>query len=934
MATTSERYASTSSSATISSQEALSSIKRSLQRTFEHQEVVSSSIQSSEQKKGALTELLLNQEVLSDVLSRPKEFHSRPETLEILDEVNRQIFTEVTNRDETIQQLTQSLAPKLAFAYIQHGMSSVATDVVRTTTSHWTLADEDNHRDLWKPVVTLFYSRRQYQQAVDVIDLLTQYADISGSWMQLARLQALLRMAEWGKQTKEISSAESLWELFEKRKEEVPRSVLVLILDSQIKRGDVEKVKKTLGAMEQHSLSMDLEMWRSLHVPLLRLRKSRDAILQLLLRHTVDITSIVEKLIHHYSVLKDVRNCIKTLRMFGVSTGSQKRASITISVTPTLQMYYHVMCMFARSAQPDNAIRFLSLALASNCEGDYTYPFVEVAYALNAVHRGEDALYIGGALTDTLMQYRFPRRSVKFPNKGQVMVPSSRFYSVLLQSVATLDSVGLIVPITRSILLEIFSKDKKLKNTVRRSLSRILVRLCTNATPRQLEKVIDGLKTTRPNGEDAQIEAEVKRNWDLFLETLYTEGLADQFSIRVWQKMSRSEQRAVKEEVTAVSSIPFGDDVKIEDAFREDTAPQYISLVDFNALDLTTKLSPAAYTMRLRVYAVIRRDYIAAQIIYQSMRQHGVEASMHHISPIVEGLVLSHRIDDAERVKKRAMKEIPYASVGSRMYGALCRGYRQLNNWKAICDIAEEMRERKIPIHQSFASGFQQARRMLQMRARYQQAEEGDGGGGEELESSLQLERVLHDEKLWELKASPTVKSATWVFQEYIRTRRPLQAHEHIAKAFKRGVLADSVLRDLLKRSSNYLTKQIEALQLRPDDLSTRVLRQRTRALELCKANQVNARATEENLALAAEIFQAERVQRRAMIKLLQEAIASKKLWDEAHSEEYKERLVVIRRRRLKQKRQREKKKKKKSEVAGEAGEKGKQSGYPAEAMG
>ncbi|UZJ54457.1 hypothetical protein CBS101457_003777 [Exobasidium rhododendri] len=484
------------------------------------------------------------------------------------------------------------------------------------------------------------------------------------------------------------------------------------------------------------------------------------------------------------------------------------------------------------------------------------------------------------------------------------MVPSRRFYAVLLHSVALLNDVDDIVSVTRMILLEMFSMGKEVNNNIRRSLSRILMRLCKHATPRQKEIFVARLKVIHVG--EAEGEAS-KQGWDLFLDMLHKEGLMDQLSIQVWQKMSQREKTEVGNVASIVSDIPFQDNVEVEESLRESLAPQHISLLEFTALDLKTKSSPAAYAMRLRVYAVIRRDSQAAQIIYRSMLQHKVRPTMHHISPIIEGLVLSDRIPDAEKVKEAALKEITTAEISSRMYGALCRGYSERQNWLAVCEIAEEMHEKGISILQSFASGFQKARRMLQTQATFKQAQEGGEGGRKELEGSLQLTKILNERKSWTVNSNTTTESATWLFQEYVRNNKHILAHQHVAKALRRGVEADYLLRDLLRSSTNYLKKEVDNLQDQPD-LSPRRLLSRKRALEMGMENRRNAAATKESMLRASKAFQAERRLREDFLVLLRDAVASNRLWEEAHSDEYKRELASVRRRRFKQRRARENK--------------------------
>jgi hypothetical protein len=106
--------------------------------------------------------------------------------------------------------------------------------------------------------------------------------------------------------------------------------------------------------------------------------------------------------------------------------------------------------------------------------------------------------------------------------------------------------------------------------------------------------------------------------------------------------------------------------------------------------DLEESLSAAGYAMRLRVFSVIRRDHVAAAHLFRSMRGNGVRPSMLHVAPIVEGLCLDGRVDEARDVAQNASKKfgvIPTARVQSAILRGLIQEDRlsearsELQNW-------------------------------------------------------------------------------------------------------------------------------------------------------------------------------------------------------------------------------------------------------------
>ena len=625
--------------------------------------------------------------------------------------------------------------------------------------------------------------------------------------------------------------------------------------------------------MKRNSYALDPPSWEQLMQSPLRAPKGR-GLVKLLLSSFSDATSAAEELIAYFALKRDVRNCLRILRMLGLFSGSQR--PVLRVVEPTAQIYEPVILMFARSAQPDMALQFFNLALASEGTGDYTSSFVEVAYSLNSCRRSAEALALGTRLINSPLHHDYSQHTglTGLP-QSMVISPSRRVYATLLSSVSLLDDLHAIVPLTRALLLEMFSRQKVINGKIRTSLARIVVRLSRNTSWKGMLVLLGNLYQ-KPSSQPAPLA--VVEEWEKFLAVLRKEGVGDFFLISAWKKMPAHLQKELAE-----SNEWFGMQYSWpelqQDLVASGIRQEQITPASPEDLHLEMVSTPAGYAMRLRVYAVVRRDHNAAQAIFRSMIDHGYSPSMHHIAPIIEGLVLNGRVEDADAVKQRAMDELTDKEIPKRIYAALCRGYGQIGAWNAVCRLAVEMRKNGVYIDNSFQRAFKTARRMLKQQ---RLSEQGEGGKDETAMKDINnVVRQRHVNKTLDRWHRHQVTAA---FLHMFHTGRVLQAQEHVAKAFDKGMVADALLRDELGRADNWLRKKIRQDETRGLGSGLRKDVQRQAALQLCKENRERARETPEMAEMSRLQTNAEHRERARMVELLQDALGSTRLLDEARA--------------------------------------------------
>lgn len=212
--------------------------------------------------------------------------------------------------------------------------------------------------------------------------------------------------------------------------------------------------------------------------------------------------------------------------------------------------------------------------------------------------------------------------------------------------------------------------------------------------------------------------------------------------------------------------------------------------------DLDRKMSSAAFAMRLRVYAVLRRDHDAAAYIYQRMLQHGVSPTMLHVAPLIEGLALDGRIDEARAMAQSARWELGVLTT-ARIQTALLRGLitvgrkdeavREFEHWRkaggrpdgTMWGLFDDERYPRLAVESNLSFAVAEAQR-----------------GGSPL-------------------SIPEVDDA---YRFLMRNRRPLAAQRLLLTAIEQtGFQPDADLRDAVRRAGNMIRKRYARQRLREE---------------------------------------------------------------------------------------------------------------------
>ncbi|CAO1631854.1 unnamed protein product [Sympodiomycopsis kandeliae] len=224
----------------------------------------------------------------------------------------------------------------------------------------------------------------------------------------------------------------------------------------------------------------------------------------------------------------------------------------------------------------------------------------------------------------------------------------------------------------------------------------------------------------------------------------------------------------------------------------DDSKDDYeFELTDPRARKLKMSLHSSAHAMRLRVLAVIERDHIAAAQHYRHMIKHGKRPSMYHIAPIVEGLCLDGRAEDALRIAQAARRrtgQLTTARIqtallkGLLMLGKKAEAEQQFREWRKAGGQAD---------HYMFAIFRDSAQPILATK--------------EGLDQALQDARA-RDEPL---RISQVDESFRWLMAAH----SPRSAHQLILEALDTGTRIDYPLREAVRNAGNWIRK----LRLQPE---------------------------------------------------------------------------------------------------------------------
>ncbi|WFD31254.1 54S ribosomal protein L8, mitochondrial [Malassezia sp. CBS 17886] len=201
----------------------------------------------------------------------------------------------------------------------------------------------------------------------------------------------------------------------------------------------------------------------------------------------------------------------------------------------------------------------------------------------------------------------------------------------------------------------------------------------------------------------------------------------------------------------------------------------------------------AGYAARLEFLTTLVGDQDGAQALFRTMIQEGRSPTVRHILPLVRGLCRTGRMREAQWIMRTALPawQIPPTRA---MYTALIQAYVEVDDWAAVARELEDMRRRSIE-----PGAFLQDLLATTTTAR---ASADDAHGVPE--TPIRVSKADDD-------AVPAHSrgSVAQHFQLLLRRQEFLNAQQFFAQCLDRGMAPDYAIRRLLKRSGNWMRKQL-----------------------------------------------------------------------------------------------------------------------------
>lgn len=605
------------------------------------------------------------------------------------------------------------------------------------------------------------------------------------------------------------------WKLFAEASAAVPRKTFDLLLRTHVRRQDVEQLNEVLREMPQHGHEVDARAW----LTILRGFQSFRPTLAAMLRRDAKIVqkptlNVVNELLLLLSKELDVDGAIMVLRIFRIPSIPEFGGSNAVSTQdgnfplidgpspePTAQTYAILTIMLGRLGRAHEALSFFRLAVSASSEkgeDDSSEKALQQASAsvmmasLNEGHPHH-------AMTFAAKMFGLPffgsaksevtsLSALNLPTLSHTKITaSSLHYRILLECASALWSVDS----ARRIIVHFLLQGHKIDQEVLHGLARLIFSTIDQG---ELE-TIRVIRRLLPHGSNAFFS---KRKQGLMsLSALLQQlgvservALASQHTTDLDRKLDDAEAQSGKNisgdgghdpGMRTTSPTEELRDWLIKDIsspFTLDT--RKVTDVDGSALsqDLRRPLTPMAYAMRIRVYAVVRRDYESAQKVYHAMLQHSIRPTMMHVAPLIEGLTALGRLEDAQRLKHNA-KEVTGFEPTLRIHTALIRAYVRAGNPKAARDEIQELTSNGLRIDDTIANIIEAA-----------QAKR---------EAYSLVDRPVNRKD---------AHSVATRFHALMRMRRYLAAQELLQSAMDSGMRSDKVLHDLVRRSVSYVQKQ------------------------------------------------------------------------------------------------------------------------------
>lgn len=600
----------------------------------------------------------------------------------------------------------------------------------------------------------------------------------------------------------------------------VPRKTFDLLLRTHIRRQDIGQVNEVLGAMPQHGHEVDAKAW----LTILRGFQSFRPTLATMLRRDARIVQsptldVVNGLLVLLSQELDVDGALMVLRIFripsirmpnGTTYGSRApRQEVLIingpSPEPDVKTYAILTQMFGRLGRSYEARSFFRLALEVSDKPSRTdateQKALQVASAwvmtahLNAGHPLRTMAFATRALNlpyfGTNEGQSAPSVRVDLPKSSSSLplTATTVHYRILLECASAIGSTE----VARKIIVHLLEQGHDIDQEILRGLARLIFSTIDKDALESI-RLIRRLWPQSERSDNSQRSQRLGSLSDVLqhLGAFDKVVLASQHSTDLNRSSKAISKTKRSTSASSILSLYGKHDKSSKDELRDwlikDSSSLFRGFFSTNnagqdntpalSRDLSRPLSPAAYAMRIRVYAVVRRDYESAQKVYHAMLAHNVKPNMMHIAPLIEGLTAVGKLDEAQQLKHNA-KEVTGFQPTLRMHTALIRAYVRAGDSASARKEIRELTDNGYKIDDTIANIIEAA----QTRRR---------------NFSL-VDRPIR---------SRDSHSVATRFHILMRMRRYLAAQELIQSTLDSGMRPDKVLHDLVRRSVSHLEKE------------------------------------------------------------------------------------------------------------------------------
>ncbi|SNX84184.1 uncharacterized protein MEPE_02892 [Melanopsichium pennsylvanicum] len=642
---------------------------------------------------------------------------------------------------------------------------------------------------------------RRYDAVLKILQIAQQHhRGIVDSELLHLRLRALIAQSETADLTR-------YWDQFTAAHISVPRKTFDLLLRTHVRRQDVAQVNQVLEAMPQHNHEVNARAWLTI---LRGFQTFRPALAAMLKRDAKIVHSptlhVVNRLLMLLTNELNVDDVLMVLHIFripydteldlmkGNAYGDEMSIVEGPGPQPDAQTYNILTRMFGRLGRYKEALAFFKLAIHASKHSKNGKKALQLGSShvmkslLNSGHPVRAMTFatevLGLPYFGTARGKRAPTIDYKLPEVE--IAATTAHYRILLECASAMGSADS----ARRTLVHLLRQRKEIDHSVQKGLAR-LVFSTIDKDAFDSVRVIQKLLPQSSECAESEREQRLKSLSDLWeylgtsdrivLASTHSTDLdrtagADRSKLKRTHSASPSSSKSFtsKDElrdwlINAPSLLPSS----VLSASDSNTSASDI------AADLARPLSPEAYALRIRVYAVVRRDYESAQHVYSSMLTHGVRPTMMHVAPLIEGLIAVGQITQAQRLKHNA-KEVTGHQPTLRIHTALIRAYVRAGDNKSARREIQELVENGYEIDDTIANIIEAA-----------QVSKGQFS--------------LVDSR--EVDVGKDTQGVATRFHALMRLKRYLAAQEFLESALDSGLRSDKVIHDLVRKSASYLIK-------------------------------------------------------------------------------------------------------------------------------